>query len=97
MIRANRVSFNDRKDLLFVGNFVHPPNSDALIQYCSRILPLLRKKLPNIKTYIVGANSLPLLEDFANDDVIITGFIPDLKHFWIDAYSLWLHSIYELD
>ncbi len=77
----NRVSFKDRKDLLFVGNFVHPPNSDALIQYCSRILPLLRKKLPNIKTYIVGANSLPLLEDFANDDVIITGFIPDLKHF----------------
>ncbi len=77
----HRVSFNDRKDILFVGNFVHPPNSDALIQYCSRILPLLRKKLPNIKTYIVGANSLPLLEDFANDDVIITGFIPDLKHF----------------
>jgi glycosyltransferase involved in cell wall biosynthesis len=24
---------------------------------------------------------LPLLEDFANDDVIITGFIPELKHF----------------
>ena len=80
-LAPNRVSFNDRKDLLFVGNFVHPPNSDALIQYCSRILPLLRKKLPNIKTYIVGANSLPLLEDFADDDVIVTGFIPDLKHF----------------
>jgi glycosyltransferase involved in cell wall biosynthesis len=76
-----RYSFNDRKDLLFVGNFVHPPNSDALIQYCSRILPLLRKRLPGIKTYVVGANSLPLLEDFANEDVIITGFVPDLNFF----------------
>lgn len=74
-------SFSDRTDLLFVGNFVHPPNSDALIQYCSQILPLLRKKLPNVKTYVVGANSLPLLDDFANDDLIITGFIPDIKHF----------------
>ena len=77
----NRLSFSDRKDLLFVGNFVHPPNSDALIQYSSQILPLLRKKLPNTKTYVVGANSLPLLEDFASDDVIITGFVPEIKHF----------------
>jgi len=76
-----RFSFGDRKDLLFVGNFVHPPNSDALIQYSSRILPLLKKKLPNVKTYVVGANSLPLLEDFANDDVIITGFVPDITYF----------------
>lgn len=76
-----RSSFNDRKDLLFVGNFVHPPNSDALIQYCAHILPLLRDKLPNVKTYVVGANSLPLLEGFANDDLIITGFVPDIKYF----------------
>jgi glycosyltransferase involved in cell wall biosynthesis len=76
-----RFSFGDRKDLLFVGNFVHPPNSDALIQYCSRILPLLKSRLPNVKTYVVGANSLPLLEDFANDDLIITGFVPDMKYF----------------
>lgn len=74
-------SFDQRKDLLFVGNFVHPPNSDALIEYCSRILPLLRKKLPNIKTYVVGANSLPLLEDFAGDDLIFTGYVPNLKSF----------------
>lgn len=78
---TQRFSFNDRKDLLFVGNFVHPPNSDALIQYCSQILPGLRKRLPNVKTYIVGANSLPLLEDFASDDVIITGFVPGIKYF----------------
>jgi glycosyltransferase involved in cell wall biosynthesis len=76
-----RFSFSDRKDLLFVGNFVHPPNSDALIQYCSRILPLLRDKLANVKTYVVGANSLPLLENFRNDNLIITGFVPDIKYF----------------
>ena len=78
---SQRISFSERKDLLFVGNFVHPPNSDALIQYCSRMLPLLRNKLPNVKTYVVGANSLPLMEDFASHDVIITGFVPEIKYF----------------
>jgi glycosyltransferase involved in cell wall biosynthesis len=45
------------------------------------MLPLLRNKLPEVKTFVVGANSLPLLEDFANNDVIITGFVPDIKYF----------------
>jgi glycosyltransferase involved in cell wall biosynthesis len=77
-----RLSFRERKDLLFVGNFVHPPNSDALIQYCAHIVPLLRKRLPGVKTFVVGANSLPLFEDFASDDVIITGYVPSLKPFF---------------
>lgn len=76
-----RFPFGDRKDLLFVGNFVHPPNSDAFIDYCARILPLLKRKLSNVKTYVVGANSLPLLEDFASEDIIITGYVPSLKPF----------------
>jgi glycosyltransferase involved in cell wall biosynthesis/Tfp pilus assembly protein PilF len=73
--------FSERKDLLFVGNFVHPPNSDAVVYYTGRILPHLKSKLPGVKTYVVGANSIPLLENFANEDLILTGFVPTVQPF----------------
>jgi glycosyltransferase involved in cell wall biosynthesis/Tfp pilus assembly protein PilF len=80
-LRKSAVPFNERKDLLFVGNFVHPPNSDAVVHYYGRILPLLRKKLPGVKTFVVGSNSIPLLESFACDDLILTGSVPSMQHF----------------
>ena len=80
-INRSSVPFSARKDLLFVGNFVHPPNSDAVVHFNGRILPLLRKKLPGVKTYIVGSNSIPLLEGFASDDLILTGYVPSMQPF----------------
>ena len=80
-INRSEVPFSERKDLLFVGNFVHPPNSDAVVHFNGRILPLLRKKLPGVKTYIVGSNSIPLLEGFASDDLILTGYVPTMQPF----------------
>jgi glycosyltransferase involved in cell wall biosynthesis len=75
------VPFRERKDLLFVGNFVHPPNSDAVVHYSGRILPYLKTKLPDVKTYVVGANSIPLLESFADANLILTGFVPTVQPF----------------
>jgi glycosyltransferase involved in cell wall biosynthesis len=75
-------SFEARSGLLFVGNFVHPPNSDAMHYFCNQILPLIRKKLPDVYLYIVGGNSLPLLQDLRKDDrIIITGYVPSTKPF----------------
>jgi hypothetical protein len=34
--------FEQRRDLLFIGNFDHPPNSDAVRYFVREVLPLLR-------------------------------------------------------
>lgn len=47
--------FSERKDLVFIGNFLHEPNWDA-VQYLSKIIwPLLQPLLPNVKMLIYGA------------------------------------------
>src|SRR5262249_50985909 len=42
-----------REGLLFVGNFRHPPNADAVDYLCREILPIVRRELPDLKLTIV--------------------------------------------
>jgi len=71
--------FAERAGLLFVGGFRHPPNTDAVLWYASEILPRLRRRLPGVKSYIVGADPPATIRGLASDDLVIAGFVPDLS------------------
>jgi len=48
-------SFDDRNDFIFIGNFWHEPNWNAVQYLKDSIWPLLSKKLPKAKLLIYGA------------------------------------------
>ena len=50
-------SFDEREDIVFIGNFLHNPNVDAVIYLKKVIWPLISKKLPAVKLHIYGAYS----------------------------------------
>ncbi|HEU4497554.1 MAG TPA: glycosyltransferase family 4 protein, partial [Flavobacterium sp.] len=48
-------TFHERKDFVFIGNFLHEPNWDA-VRYLKEIIwPLLSKRLPESRLLIYGA------------------------------------------
>ncbi|WP_223581334.1 glycosyltransferase [Sphingobacterium sp. GVS05A] len=47
--------FEERKDLLFIGNFIHEPNWHTVQYLKTTIWPILRKMLPKIELHIYGA------------------------------------------
>jgi len=49
------ISLEEREDFVFIGNFRHEPNWDAVRYLKSTIWPLIRKKLPKAKLKIYGA------------------------------------------
>ncbi|MBO9673805.1 MAG: glycosyltransferase family 4 protein [Sphingobacteriaceae bacterium] len=49
------VPYEDRKDFIFIGNFLHEPNWDTVQVLKTKIWPLLRKKLPDAVLNIYGA------------------------------------------
>lgn len=51
----NWKKFQDRKDFIFIGNFLHEPNWNCVKYIKERIWPTLRKKLPDAKMLIYGA------------------------------------------
>ena len=49
------LSFDNRKDFLFIGNFLHEPNWNAVQYLKETIWPLIKKQLPDTVCTIYGA------------------------------------------
>lgn len=48
-------TFEERKDFVFIGNYLHEPNWQTLQYLKTKVWPLLRKKLPAATLHIYGA------------------------------------------
>ena len=48
-------SFKDKKDFVFIGNFYHKPNIDAVVTLKKQIWSTIKKQLPNVEMHIYGA------------------------------------------
>jgi GT2 family glycosyltransferase len=71
--------YEEREGLLFVGGFRHPPNVDAILFYAREIAPLLRERLPGVKTYVVGSNAPQAVLALASGDIEVVGFVPEVE------------------
>lgn len=70
-------------DVVFSGNMSYPPNIDA-VEYMSReIFPIVWKTLPNTTFYAAGATPDARVKNCANDRVIISGWLDDMR----EAYA----------
>jgi hypothetical protein len=50
-------AFAERGNLLFIGNFNHTPNRDAVEFFVEKILPLVHKTLPEVKLDVIGGSA----------------------------------------
>ena len=66
-----------RSDLLFVGNFLHPPNADAARRLVNSIFPMILRHLPAAKLTIVGPNVPDDVLAAQSDRVSLTGWVDD--------------------
>ena len=51
----NWPTFAERKDFVFIGNFLHEPNWDAVLYLKKTIWPLIYEKLPQANLFVYGA------------------------------------------
>lgn len=81
-IRRATPTFIERKDILFVGNFRHPPNQDGLQWFLETAWPLIHAKLPDIVLNIVGASAPEnLIRMSEHMNVCFHGHVPDIEKY----------------
>lgn len=68
----------ERSDVVFVGNYNHDPNVDAVLYFVDSIWPRIKERLPEARFYIVGNAPTTEIEALASDDVTVTGFVPEV-------------------
>jgi GT2 family glycosyltransferase len=79
----NSPPFEKRKDLLFIGNFGHKPNVDAILFFVKEVFPIVKDRITDIKLYVVGNRPTEEINALNSEDVIVTGFVPD-THPYLD-------------
>jgi glycosyltransferase involved in cell wall biosynthesis len=43
------------KTLIFVGHYPHYPNEEAVVYFCNKIFPLIKRVVPEVKIKLVGS------------------------------------------
>jgi len=70
----------DGQPLVFTGKMDFRPNVDAMLWFCSQVLPIIRDKCTEAHLYIVGKNPHPRLARLARmAGVTLTGFVEDVR------------------
>jgi GT2 family glycosyltransferase/glycosyltransferase involved in cell wall biosynthesis len=71
--------FAERRDILFIGSFQHPPNTDGVLFFSREILPLVQERIPDLRFYIIGDKAPPEVVALSSERVILTGYQPDVS------------------
>src|SRR5207302_1601491 len=67
-----------RRDLLFIGGFQHPPNTDAVRWFATDVLPLIREQLA-VDLIVIGADHPRDLERSCGPHVRFKGWVADTQ------------------
>ena len=72
-------SFEDREHFIFIGNFFHKPNIDAVLTLKNKIWSEIRKQLPKAEIHIYGAYVNQQIQELHNkkEGFIVKGFVED--------------------
>jgi GT2 family glycosyltransferase/glycosyltransferase involved in cell wall biosynthesis len=71
--------FAARADIAFLGGFGHPPNKLAVQFFARQVMPLLRKKLKNVRFLIYGSQASEEIEALRSEAVVVKGFVEHVE------------------
>lgn len=77
-LQSQGKSFDERNGLLFIGNFNHRPNKDAVHYFIKEIFPLLQRRIKQLKFYVVGSNMPEEITAYNSENIAVLGYTPDV-------------------
>lgn len=78
----NTPDFSERRGIAFLGGFSHHPNVEAVEYFVREVMPLLRQRLPGVPLRIYGSDIPDRIQQLADTDVVIEGWVPDVEEIY---------------
>jgi glycosyltransferase involved in cell wall biosynthesis len=66
-------------DLVFFGNMGYHPNVQSARYLMEEVAPALEKLGTKVRICLAGARPAPILRSYASNDVVVTGFVDDIR------------------
>ena len=72
------IGFKKRTGVAFLGGFGHPPNREAIEYFLNNVMPIIRKRRPQLQLHIWGSKIPDEVYELADDQVVVEGFAESL-------------------
>ena len=74
------------RSLICTGKMDFRPNVDAVLWFCQEVLPLVRRRMPDVRFYIVGQSPHRRVLRLADDPAVtVTGYVDDVRPYIAQA------------
>jgi glycosyltransferase involved in cell wall biosynthesis len=73
------VDFKQRDGLVFIGNYNHQPNDDAVYAFIETLLPKIHARLPEVCLYLIGSHMKDKMKALASETVKIIGWVDEVE------------------
>jgi len=80
-----RKPFGERRDVVFVGGFQHPPNTDAVEWFIGEAFARVRAELPDVRFHVIGSRVPTSISALAGEHVLVHGFVEDILPYMDDC------------
>lgn len=80
--QTSNASFNDRNGILFIGGYVHTPNTDAAKWLIEKIMPLVWKVNPDMHVTLLGSNPNNDILALKSKNVSVPGYVEDVSEYF---------------
>jgi glycosyltransferase involved in cell wall biosynthesis len=74
------------ESMIFVGNFEHEPNVDAMLYFCESVFPLIRKQIPTARLTIVGNRPPNVITQLASAAIEVPGYVKDTMPYLLTSH-----------
>jgi glycosyltransferase involved in cell wall biosynthesis len=84
-LHGSKNGFGQRRHIIFIGGFGHPPNEDALLWFAREVFPIVKKEIRHIKFIVMGSNPTPKVRELQSNEIEVTGYVPDISGYFDNA------------
>jgi len=79
--------------MLYIGSFSWLPNLQGLLWFLREVWSEVKETFPKAKLFIVGKNLPKEISEYQDNDVIVTGYVKDVKS-WIAKAEIFLVPLF---
>ncbi len=72
----------DRRTIIFIGGFEHPPNSDAVLYFAREIFPRVQAIIPDAVFQVIGPEPPPEVRRLSGPNIEILGYVSDVRPYF---------------
>jgi GT2 family glycosyltransferase len=87
-LRADVPPARERKGVIFIGGFEHPPNVDAVLRLVHGVMPRVWRELGDVPVTLIGPLAPAEVQALASPLVEVAGWVPDVDPLFDGARAM---------